>query len=202
MLINNKDFGLYPNFSKFILGAVPKIQHNSKIWNALLNATGTPKNTEGRSGLSWGQIQIPAILGSSIAELTAKVAVMGGMPPIIVPKELSHPDIDGEYHTATPHEIWMNTYWLKRFEEDAQAKRAMKKPKEFAFATVLHELIHYLDFTLDNNFSDCDRSDLDDNGYRFEDEAFGKRAEKWWTSPSHTGGDNGSLWGLRLPEWG
>lgn len=196
MLISESDKSYFPKFSEFVLNELPKVKNDTKIWNALTDKSGLRRETTSEWVFSLGRIQIPKGLGDKLT--LPRLSLIDGLPPLLVPKDLGHNDIDGEFRTSAPHHISVNSYWVNKFEKDFSMKRA----QEFARAVVLHELVHFPDFT-DGIFNDCHRDNLNDSGFLFEDEAFGTRAKKWWESPHHTGGDSedGNSWFDSWLEW-
>lgn len=175
MLISKEHIVEYSVFSQFILTEVPKIKSNPKVWDALLFATGIPKNISGKDATI--KYRRDGKLGDKLADVQARTAISVGMPPQIVPFDLPL-EIYGAFHTATPAYIYINKSWIDKFQKDSWLKDAQK----LILATVLHEIVHYLDYAKDNSFLDCKRDDKD-RGFVFEELAYDSRVEKW-QSPS------------------
>lgn len=167
MWINEYYVTKYPGFSKFVMSEVPKVKDNPKIWSALLEAAGIPAPSKGKDGK----------LGDPLADLIARIAIGSGTLPQIVPKVLDI-DVYGEFRSADSSRINICELWVEKFEKDSWLKEA----QIWVLATVLHEIVHYLDFAKDGSFIDCHRDDVD-RGFVFEERAFGQRIKNW-QSPS------------------
>jgi hypothetical protein len=160
----------YPKYTKYILTEVPKVADNPVIWKALIGAAGfSPKET---------------IIHIALRRY-AKLTIGSGTPPQIVPTNLS--DASGEFDLKNDR-ILINEEIISRFEVEHTRRNAC----EYMLATVLHEIVHYLDFHRDGSFQDFDivggetvlkawaKAADTDMGDIFEKAAFGGKVEQWW----------------------
>jgi hypothetical protein len=121
-----------------------------------------------------------SVFGNSRVE--AGLAMKNGNPPRITWKLYSDPTFYAEYEHLTKC-IYLNEDFVARFEKTPENQAA----RQFVKATVLHEMVHHLDF-LDGSFQDYDlvgvkkipKEGVEERGHAFERMAFGRTLSGSW----------------------
>jgi hypothetical protein len=163
-------------FAEFISKEIPRVQDNPQIWSALLAVSGISRPQNGKS--------IPVGIAGI---LLARSALIFGTPPQVVPISIKTPNECAGFDPKTPDVIYIGEDFIKRFEKDYPHEPACK----FMLASVLHELVHFLDFKKDGSLQDADilpngvkdklwvKITGMDQGHIFEMAAFGNIARDW-----------------------
>lgn len=164
--IANEDAERFPKFAEFVYSTVIKATGDAKVRNAMVFAALTPLQTADK-------------------ELLVKImnSFNVGGPPRIAPKFFRSPqtDIDAEYdHLGNVINI------AARHALDFNNSPENKELQRFLKATVLHELVHYLDYLADSEFQDYEirgkkkirKKEVEERGFVFERLAFGECASK------------------------
>lgn len=127
-----------PNFFKFVVSEITPVIHDRKIWFALLYSAFGLKTAFFRKE-------------EDIEVIQAKMALCLGHPPVIVPTLIADPNIHAEYKHFPNRHIEVSWNLIRKFESAHTEVKARKYMK----ATILHEIVHYLDF-FDNDPQDFD----------------------------------------------
>lgn len=161
-----------PNFFNFLLSEIPKAMNDKKIWDALLIA-------------AFGYKSVFPYRKES--EALAKTALLLGFPPVILPTVIDGFNTVAHYNHLAQRRIEVNWNIILKFESAHKEKKA----KDFMLASVLHEIVHYLDF-FDNDPQDFDingntikkkpwaEEANTDQGHIFEEMAFDTPPRPFW----------------------
>jgi hypothetical protein len=166
--IAREDHEKYPNFGNFVLKTVTKAPDEPEIWKAMLLAS--------HKGMQ--------IIKSDLRAKALKVMGAGSIPRITW-KWYLHKDTTfyAEFEHTTNY-IYINQYHVERFEKDHENWGAQR----FAKAVVLHEMVHCIDYLLDDEFQDYDivgdkkilKKGVEERGDYFERMAFGQFVGGSW----------------------
>ena len=187
MWINEEDKKSYPKFAEFIMAEIPKAMLIPKTWNSFLfysglmseedfiNSEKNSKNSEKKENT----------MKNKHAVILAKFCIMSGVPPQIYPNaSINNKDISGEFDLRYPNTISINSYWIWKFEMNDNLKKP--HPRQYILATVLHEMVHYLDYLHDKKFKDEIKIANNkivhhpyDQGHKFEINAFSVISKEW-----------------------
>ena len=140
VMLTPDDAKKYPLYTAFVLSNVHTVASDAKVFNALLDCAGIERG---------GGTRIPA--GPTIG--VARMATMRGLLPWIVPWFNSDISRWAEFRPKEPDRLYVNLYWIVEFEKSPNHLKPA--PQHFVVATVLHELVHYLDFTVDGRLQDA-----------------------------------------------
>jgi hypothetical protein len=132
----------HPIYAEFIRTEVSRVPADVKVWDALLECAGFDRKEKGK-------------VADKLATLAPRLAFTAGLPPEIVPDWLKFDTTRwAEFRPSEPERIYVNTHWIKEFETNKNF--LMKAPRHFMLSTVLHELVHYLDFKADGKLQDAE----------------------------------------------
>jgi hypothetical protein len=189
MWINEEDKKSYPKFAEFIMAEIPKAMLIPKIWNSFLFYSGLMSEEDFINSEKNGKDSEKKVnkMKDKHAVILAKFCIMSGPPPQIYPdSSIKDKDISGEFNFLRyPNTISINSYWIKKFEMNDNHKKTL--PRRYILATVLHEMVHYLDYLHDKKFKDRIKT-IDnkivhhpyDQGHKFETTAFGGIISSEW----------------------
>lgn len=166
VMLSSVNAKAHPIYAEFILTEVSKVPQDTKVWKALLEYAGVDRKEKGK-------------VEDKMATLVPRLALKQGFPPEIVPDWLKFDTGRwAEFRPNEPERIYVNTHWIKEFEKDKNF--LMKHPRHFMLSTMLHELVHYLDFKLDGKLQDAEIAggklkfiEGKEQGHAFELKAFG-----------------------------
>jgi hypothetical protein len=156
----------YPKFSSYTLEMIEKVRDEPAVFKEMCFAAFE----------NVGQLM-------SDLPFQAAQALVRGHPPLIAPTWFLDKDTThyAEFNPANNF-ILINEYWVSQFEKDHEKYEARK----FVKATVLHELVHYMDF-LDGRLQDYDivgskkipKPGVEERGEYFEKKVFGGLTPGW-----------------------
>lgn len=156
-----------PRFTVLIQRDISRVPWESeKTWNAMLRCAG--------------------IFGWSEKAKQASAFMLPWVGPEIVPSLEAHLDFNrvAEFRFAEPSKIYFSWQVLARFET-TKSTGGRARSMRFMHASILHEMVHFLDFWADKEPQDGKREngkwvrDLtkDDVGFRFEKIVFGEEVK-------------------------
>jgi hypothetical protein len=165
VMLSSANVTAHPIYAEFIQTEASRIPSDVKVWNALLACAGIERKEKEA--------------GVKLATMVPNLALAPGLPPEIVPDWLKFDTARwAEFRPSEPERIFVNTHWIKEFAKNKNF--LMKAPRHFILSTVLHGLLHYLDFKLDGEFQDAETVDGKlkftegkEQGHAFELRAFG-----------------------------
>lgn len=171
VLVLGRNSVTFPAFANFIHSDIPEAVQVPKIWNAMLDCAG--------------------ILWWTSKAMDARTWMLPMVMPEIVPTLDSRLDFNrvAEYRFKDPWKIYISMAVVAKFEA-ARSGEGITRARRFMRGTILHEMVHFLDFWADGAFLDADivngalvhKEDSKERGHRFEKMAFGGTAsavEPW-----------------------
>jgi hypothetical protein len=161
--IHDEDRKKYPNFSDYVLRMVPNARNEPDMFPNMILAA-----------FEYRQIFQPDLLIQA-----GNAMGIGPNPRITWSLEISQSF--AIYHPWT-QVIILNELYVLKVENDHKNWGA----QQFAKATVLHEMVHHIDFIIDKTLQDYDvnnmrrKSDVKERGEVFEEMAFGSKVTGSW----------------------
>lgn len=141
VMFSSEDAKAHPIYAEYIQKVLPTVPSNPKVWNALLDCAGIERG---------GKDRIAA--GPAIG--VARLALSRGFPPQIVPWFNSDISRWAEFRFKESERIYVNVHWIVEFQKGSNPIKP--NPQHFVVSSVLHELVHYLDFKLDGELQDAE----------------------------------------------
>jgi hypothetical protein len=168
--IKTEEAAKYPNFANLVLKVLPTFAAAAHVTTALWKCAGV--DAAGERGMK-------DLGGTALVKIACGAS---GPPEIATWLIFGEFNRAAEYRPSDPDRVHVNINWIVKFEQD-HAKAAAQR---FMLATVLHEIVHYLDFKLDGRFFDAEiidgkmKIDQDkERGHLFEKMVFGGTVKPW-----------------------
>jgi hypothetical protein len=160
-IIHNEETALLPNFYKFVMETIPNQVYHPELMSAFFTAA--------CPNYHWWEI--PEILP------LIKVPFIFGTTPRITTSRKRHSDVNFHEYDHLTQTIHFSEQGAREFEGNSTDAGYQNYVK----ASILHELVHHVDFMLDGEFEDYEikggtttiRPGVYERGYLFEDLAFG-----------------------------
>ncbi len=166
-----EDAEKYPHFAYLALKVMPVFANMPHIRTALSSSAGIDE--------AGSATRMKDVGGKALINLATGAFAP---PQIAVWLVFGEFNRTAEYRPAEPDRIYVNINWIAKFERD----HAKSEAQRFMLATVLHELVHYLDFKHDGRFLDAEivggKMKIDqenERGHLFEKLAFGGTVKPW-----------------------
>ena len=165
VFIATEDQNEYPKFSQYVLGMVPNARNEPNMFPNMI-----------RAAFEYRQVfDVELIIKASDA------MGVGTSPRITWSWDQT---VSYAIYEHTTEAIVLNKLYVVKFEQDHTNWGA----REFVKATVLHELVHHIDYIVDGAFLDHEingskknrKSGVKERGEYFEELAFGRTVTGSW----------------------
>ena len=149
----------YPKFTKYLREELPKLKENQKIIDAITDLVDIPDQVI-LDALTWGQgpiIKIEPLLGDAEGQYR-------GILSNVLSEELLHT-------------IFIDIDLVNKFEDSDIENISEDALGFFLGVVILHEYVHLADYVYQDNFWDDWPNGPDEEGYLFEENAYGQRVK-------------------------
>ena len=149
VMISDEINSKFPSFARLIKDEITAVPQNDRYWKAIQTV-----------------LELDEMKVKPLTQIT--LAFARGIYPLVKPLGLNI-DQYGEFKPQTPKVVYISDFHLRKFNDNQT-----ENGKLFMIVNLIHEMIHYLDLSVDGKLQSGEPGD------KFEDLVFGRQIYPPW----------------------